>query len=85
MNFILEMIIRNVFDVLQVIIIIRVCLSWIPHDNYNQYISFIHLITEPILRPIKEIFPMQFSGFDFSPVIAFFLLGLIKKFLLLAV
>jgi len=67
------------------LIMIRVILSWIPHDPYNQFIQMLYRITEPILKPIREILPMQSMGMDFSPIAAFFLLGFVKKFLLMAV
>lgn len=67
------------------LIMIRVILSWIPHDPYNQFIKLLYQITEPILKPVREILPMQSLGMDFSPIVAFFLLGFIKKILLMAV
>ena len=70
---------------LQMLIMIRVLLSWIPHDPYNQIIQILYRITEPILKPIRDILPMQSMGMDFSPIAAFFLLGFVKKFLLMAV
>ena len=36
MNYLLHIIIDNGFNLLQMLIIIRVVLSWIPHDPYNQ-------------------------------------------------
>ncbi|MBT7514793.1 MAG: YggT family protein [Candidatus Marinimicrobia bacterium] len=85
MNFILFTLINNVFNLLQMLIMIRVLLSWIPHDPYNQIIQILYRITEPILKPIRDILPMQSMGMDFSPIAAFFLLGFVKKFLLMAV
>tara|TARA_A100001011_G_scaffold138798_1_gene146679 strand:- start:5333 stop:5530 length:198 start_codon:yes stop_codon:yes gene_type:complete len=64
---------------------IRVVLSWIPHDPYNQLIKLIYRITDVILNPIKEVLPLQSMGIDFSPIAAFFLIGFAKKFILLAV
>ena len=67
------------------LIIIRVILSWIPHDPYNQLIQLLNQITDVILKPTREVLPLQSSGIDFSPIATFFLLGFIKKFLLMAV
>ncbi|MBT4155496.1 MAG: YggT family protein, partial [Candidatus Marinimicrobia bacterium] len=52
---------------------------------YNQIIQILYRITEPILKPIRDILPMQSMGMDFSPIAAFFLLGFVKTFLLMAV
>ena len=82
MNFLLFQVIDMVFNLLQIIIIVRVVLSWISHNPSNQFIQIIYQISEPILKPIREILPLAGRGFDLSPVVAFFLLGLLKKILL---
>ena len=85
MNYLLYKIIDNAFNLLQMLIMIRVVLSWIPHDPYNHLIKLIYQITDFILNPIKEVLPLQSMGIDFSPIAAFFLIGFAKKFILLAV
>ena len=85
MNCLLFTIINNAFNLLQMLIMIRVILSWIPHDPYNQFIQLLYQITEPILKPIRETLPIQSMGMDFSPIAAFFLLGFVKKLLLMVV
>ena len=82
MNFLLFQVIDMVFNLLQIIIIVRVVLSWLSHNPSNQFIQIIYQISEPILKPIREILPLAGRGFDLSPVVAFFLLGLLKKILL---
>ncbi len=85
MNYLLYKTIDNAFNLLQILIIIRVFLSWVPHDPYNQLIQLLYQVTDVILKPIKEILPLQSMGIDFSPIAAFFLIGFLKKFLLIAV
>ena len=82
MNFLLFQVIDTVFNILQIIIIVRVVLSWISHNPSNQFIRIIYQVSEPILKPIREILPITGMGFDLSPLVAFFLLGLLKKILL---
>ena len=82
MNFLLFQVIDMVFNILQIIIIVRVVLSWISHNPSNQFIQIIYQVSEPILKPIREILPITGMGFDLSPIVAFFLLGLLKKILL---
>ena len=65
MNFLLYTIIDTGFNLLQLLLLIRVILSWFPHDPYNQIIQFIYSITEPMMRPIRDIFPMAMGGVDF--------------------
>ncbi len=85
MNYLLYIIIDNGFNLLQMLIIIRVILSWIPHDPYNQIIQLLYQLTDIILKPLRDILPLQSAGIDFTPIIAFFLLGFIKKILIVAV
>ena len=85
MNYLLYTIINNVFNLLQMLIMVRVVLSWIPHNPYNQLIQLVYQITDVVLKPLRDFFPLQTADVDFTPIIAFFLLGFIKKFLILAV
>ena len=85
MNYLLFNIINNAFNLFQMLIMARVFLSWISHNPSNQFIQLLYQVTEPILKPLREILPMQSMGIDFSPVAAFFLLGFVKKLLLMAV
>ena len=82
MSNLLYHLINTIFNVLQIIIIVRVILSWISHNPYNQIIQIIYQISDRILKPIRNILPITGMGFDFSPIVAFFLLGLLKKIFL---
>jgi len=82
MNFLLFSIINNVFNLLQLLIMIRVVLSWIDHDPYNQFIKLLYIITDTILEPIRDLIPLQASVIDFTPMVAFVLIGFIKNILL---
>jgi YggT family protein len=75
-------IINVTFWVLTIAVFIRVLLSWIPNlDPRNPVIEFIYGITEPILAPIRSIMPRTMM-FDFSPMIAIFVLQAIRAVLL---
>ena len=82
MNFILYTIVNNAFNLIQMLILIRVVMSWIPHSPYNQLSQLIYQITDLILKPIRDILPLQGAGIDFTPIVAFLLLGFLKKLLL---
>ena len=56
---------------LQVAIIVRVLLSWVPVRLPYGLGEFVWSITEPILGPIRRALPMA-GGIDFSPLIALF-------------
>ena len=70
---------------LQILVLARVILSWLPDQSGNKYVMLVYGISEQVLRPIRENLPIQGGGFDFSPIVAFFLIGFIKKLLLVAI
>lgn len=63
------------------IIIARAVLSWVNPDPYNPIVRFIHNVTEPVLYLIRSRFPMVFGGVDLSPMIVFFVIVFLQKFL----
>jgi len=68
----------KLIDIYEIALIIRIVLSWVPHNPYNQAIRFLYKITDPILNPVRRFIP-PIKGIDFSPVIVFLGLGLFKK------
>ena len=75
------MIIYYMFEILNLLLVTRILLSWIPHNRYHPILNFIYETTEPILKPFRNMFnPIQ--GIDLSPIIVFFLLRLIRNFLI---
>jgi YggT family protein len=66
----------------ELILLARVLLSWFPNvDRSNPIIRFIFEITEPILRPIRELMP-QGMMIDFSPLIVFLIIQVLRTLLL---
>jgi YggT family protein len=69
----------------QLLIFIRVILSWLPLDRENAFVDYVYSLTEPIL---KIFYPISVIGFiDLSPIFAYFAMdivySLIVKLLLL--
>ncbi|MBZ0285886.1 MAG: YggT family protein [Anaerolineae bacterium] len=59
----------------------RVVLSWFPNvDRSNPIIQLLYDITEPVLRPIREMLP-QSSMIDFSPLVVFLIIQLLMRLL----
>lgn len=69
---------------IEIAILARVLISWFPIPKGSQLIRILYMITEPILSPIRRI--VQRSEFtknlmiDFSPIIAFLLLQVVRNF-----
>ncbi|MBA95165.1 MAG: YggT family protein [Rickettsiales bacterium] len=66
------------FQGLYLCLIVRVLLSWIPHDRYHPLISFLYDVTDPILKPFQNIIPSWKLGIDLSPILAFFAIGIVR-------
>ncbi len=49
-------------------IIIQVVLSWVSPGAYNPMTSIIYSITEPLLRPVRNMLPAM-GGLDLSPLL----------------
>ena len=81
-NYFLISLISNVFQIINILIIIRVLLSWFNYNAQNQYIRLLYKITEPILAPIRNLLSSFNMGIDISPLIAIFALSFIRNFLI---
>ena len=51
------------------LIVARALLSWVNPDPYNPIVRFLHRVTEPVLRPIRDRLPTVGMGLDLSPVV----------------
>ena len=81
-NYFLISFISNVFQIINILIIIRVLLSWFNYNAQNQYIRLLYKITEPILSPIRNLLSSFNMGIDISPLITIIALSLIRNFLI---
>lgn len=71
---------------LRYMIFARIILSWLPIDRGGPIVGTIYNLTEPILQPIRKIIhksPLGGAGMmlDFSPIIAFLLIQLVRNIL----
>ncbi len=78
------------FDILVVLIFVRIILSWFPVNPYGNptlmnIIYFLRNVSEPFLAPFRSVIPpLRMGGghLDLSPIIALFVLRLIRNLLL---
>jgi len=74
--------ITGILRILQLAIIIRAIISWIPMRP-NKFTYYLTRITEPMIGPIRKLIfripMMQQVPVDISPVIAYFILTLISR------
>ena len=67
--------------ILWIALLVRVILSWFNVDQSSPFypiVNIAHQLTEPILAPIRKVLPKT-GMFDFSPIVAFILISLIRN------
>ena len=70
------------FWALELVIIVRVVLSWVNADPYNPIVRAVVAIAEPFLKPFRRLVPpWRTGGLDLSPVFALLILFFLSKFL----
>ena len=68
------------FRIYEILLIIKIILTWIPHNYYHPLVRLLNSITEPYLNLFRQL-PVQYGGMDFSPLLAFFVLGFVRDLL----
>lgn len=80
MGFVIQ-IIFLILWVFELALLARVILSWFPNvDRSNPIIQLLYDVTEPVLRPIREMLP-QTGMLDISPLIVFLIIQVIMRLL----
>ena len=69
-------IIRLLCDVITIIILLRVVVSWISSGSTNILAVILYRVTEPFLAPLRRIIP-RVGRLDFSPLVAVILIQVI--------
>ena len=75
-------IIKGIFAILDLFVWARVLLSWVPHNQYNEITRIVYNITEPLLRPLRDLIPASSMGIDISPFILLLALNMAESFAL---
>ena len=78
---IIRLLIAWTFAVLQLALIVRVLLSWIPMRPGAWYSRWSYALTEPILKPLRRVIP-TIAMMDITPIVAWFLLALLQGFIM---
>ena len=66
------------FDFLRIALLVRVVSSWLPISPYSKWIRWSYAISEPILKPLRQIIPAM-GAIDITPIIAYFLIGFLQS------
>lgn len=65
------------FAILRLALLVRVFSSFFRISPYSRWIRWSYLLTEPMLRPLRQVVP-AIGMFDITPVVAYLLLGLVE-------
>jgi YggT family protein len=63
------------------IIIARAVISWVNPDPFNPIVRFLTNVTEPVLYQIRRRLPLNFGGFDFTPILVILAIIFVQSFL----
>ena len=75
-------IIKGIFAILDLFVWARVILSWVPHNQYNEITRTVYNVTEPLLKPLRDLIPASSMGIDISPFILLLALNMAESFAL---
>ena len=67
-----------IFNIVLFALIVRVLGSWIGIGQYNKWMRPFYLMTEWFLAPLRRVLP-PIGMMDFSPLVAWFLLSLLRS------
>jgi YggT family protein len=83
---ILERVFSGAIFVYQLLIFIRVMLTWVQTDPYRSTIDhplvlLLQRVTDPVLVPLRRMIPLIGGTFDVSPIAALVLLEILRRIL----
>ena len=70
----------KLINIYELVLIVRIILTWVPHNRDHPAAQVLYKITEPVLIPVRKVIP-PIAGIDFSAVIVFVGLGFLKRML----
>jgi YggT family protein len=78
-------IIISLLRVYEMVIFMRIILSWVPMDHDHAVIQLLVRVTDPVLGPARELYMHIMDRFniqlpmDFSPILVFVLIGFLER------
>lgn len=74
---IFKLLVSWTFDFVRIAILVRVVSSWLPISPYSPWIRWAYVVSEPILKPLRQVIP-SLGPIDITPIIAYFLIGFLQ-------
>ncbi|HEX3029422.1 MAG TPA: YggT family protein [Clostridia bacterium] len=68
--------------ILEMLVVLRAVISWLPIPRDNQLIDLLYKFTEPMLAPVRKLVEKSSMGnnafVDFSPLIVLLLIAFVR-------
>ena len=77
------MLLAQIVDIYTYVVLAAVLISWIQLPPSNPVVMLLRAMTEPLLRPIRNLLP-DMGGLDFSPLVLIFGLRILRSMLISA-
>lgn len=72
--------IRTIFQVIYLVVIVHVIISWVPVRRSHPAVLLLNGIVEPLLRPFRRLLPpARTGGLDLSPILLIVVLWVIER------
>jgi YggT family protein len=75
---VLRLAVEWIFGILQIALFIRVIASWVRVSPARWWLRWSYTLTEPLLRPLRQLIPPVGGTLDLTPLVAWFLLTLLS-------
>lgn len=72
----------TVISIYEIVLIVRVLMSWIRPDPSHPLVLWVERVTEPVLAPVRSLLPTTSLRLDLSPLVVLLLLHFLKNMLL---
>ncbi len=66
-------------QLVELLLLIRIVLSWLQKENENSFTKWVCNLFEPVLLPIRKVLPTSGVGIDFSPILLFIVIDIVKR------
>ena len=71
-----------IFNLVQLLVIASIIISWVNADPYNPIVRTIRAITEPLYRPLRRLTSRIPGPLDFAPLILILIIVFLQKSLI---
>ena len=72
-------IIKSLISLYELILFVRIIMSYLDVDYYHPIVRFIYNLTDPVMDLVRRYIPCQFGMMDFSPIVIIFLLYVFQR------